>query len=79
MRRPSTTGRSCSPARAGRRRQLAWLAKRNATVVGVGGEVAGARTVVRYAGDDDPEVAAHTEVLVGELVAATWGEGDRGG
>lgn len=58
---------------------LAWLAKRNATVIGVGAEVAGARTVVRYAGDDDPEVAAHTEVLVGELVAATWGEGDRGG
>jgi len=27
---------------------------------------------VRYAGDDDPDVALLTEVLVAEVVAAAW-------
>ena len=51
---------------------LDWLAKRGSTVVGVGAEVPGARAHVRYAGADDAEVAALTEVLVPELVAASW-------
>ncbi len=51
---------------------LEWLAKRGSTVVAVGGEVPGARTTVRYSGDDDPEIAALTEVLVPELIAASW-------
>jgi hypothetical protein len=28
--------------------------------------------IIRYPGDDDPDVARHTEVLVPELLAATW-------
>jgi glutamine---fructose-6-phosphate transaminase (isomerizing) len=51
---------------------LEWLAKRGSTVVAVGAEMPGATATVRYAGDHDPEVAAFTEVLVPELVAATW-------
>jgi glutamine---fructose-6-phosphate transaminase (isomerizing) len=51
---------------------LDWLAKRGSTVVAVGGEVPGARAHVRYVGWDDAEVAALTEVLVPELVAASW-------
>jgi fructoselysine-6-P-deglycase FrlB-like protein len=51
---------------------LDWLAKRGATVVAVGGDVPSARQVVRYQGDDDPDVARHAEVLVAELLAATW-------
>jgi fructoselysine-6-P-deglycase FrlB-like protein len=51
---------------------LEWLAKRAATVVAVGGDVASAAAVIRYAGDDDPAVARHAEVLVAELLAETW-------
>jgi fructoselysine-6-P-deglycase FrlB-like protein len=51
---------------------LEWLAKRGARVVAVGAEVPGAEATVRYAGDDDPVVALHTETLVAELVAASW-------
>ena len=51
---------------------LEWLAKRGSTFVSVGAEVPGARSIVRYEGDDDPDVAAITEVLVPELAAATW-------
>jgi hypothetical protein len=51
---------------------LEWLEKRGSTVVVVGGEVPGSRVTVRYAGDDDPEAAAFTEVLIPELVAAMW-------
>ena len=54
---------------------LEWLAKRGATVVAVGSEVAGAVATVRYEGDDDPELAMHAEVLVPELLAATWWAG----
>ena len=51
---------------------LEWLAKRQSTVVAVGGRLSGARQIVRYAGDDDPDVARYAEVLVPELLAATW-------
>jgi fructoselysine-6-P-deglycase FrlB-like protein len=49
-----------------------WLRQRGSTVVSVGARFREARAFVRYAGDDDPEVAALAEVLVPELVAATW-------
>lgn len=51
---------------------LEWLRKRGSTVVAVGAEVEGAAAVVRYPGDDDPEVALATETLIAELVAARW-------
>jgi glucosamine--fructose-6-phosphate aminotransferase (isomerizing) len=54
---------------------LDWLAKRSATVVAVGPmdeHRPGISRVIRYPGDDDPDVARHTEVLVPELIAATW-------
>ena len=54
---------------------LEWLAKRGSTVVAVGGDLPGARAIVRYAGDDDPEIAAFTEVLVPELLAGSWWAG----
>jgi fructoselysine-6-P-deglycase FrlB-like protein len=49
-----------------------WLTKRGATFVAVGGDIPGARAVIRYPGDEDPDIARHTEVLVAELLAATW-------
>ncbi len=52
---------------------LEWLAKRSATVVSVGADLPGAAAVIRYRGDDDPDVALHAEVLVAELVAAGFG------
>jgi fructoselysine-6-P-deglycase FrlB-like protein len=54
---------------------IEWLAKRRARIVAVGQDVPSASAVVRYAGDDDPLVALHTETLVGELVAAAWWSG----
>jgi glutamine---fructose-6-phosphate transaminase (isomerizing) len=51
---------------------LDWLAKRGATVLAVGADTPGVAAVIRYAGDDDPAVARHAEVLVPELLAATW-------
>jgi fructoselysine-6-P-deglycase FrlB-like protein len=51
---------------------LDWLAKRAATVVAVGADLPGARMSLRYPGDDDPDIARYTEVLVPELLAATW-------
>ena len=50
---------------------LEWLRQRGSTVVSVGAAFREARAVVRYKGDDDPEIAALSEVLVPELVAAT--------
>jgi hypothetical protein len=38
----------------------------------VGADVPGAAQVIRYPGDDDPDVARHAEILVPELLAATW-------
>ncbi|HLO34892.1 MAG TPA: SIS domain-containing protein [Candidatus Deferrimicrobium sp.] len=51
---------------------LGWLTKRGSTVVAVGCDLAAAHRVIRYPGDDDPAVARHAEVLVPELLAATW-------
>lgn len=49
-----------------------WLTQRRSTVVAVGGPFPGSRTEVRYPGEADADVALLTEVLVAELVAATW-------
>lgn len=49
-----------------------WLRRRGSTVVAVGAEVPGATLAVRYEGDDHPDVALYTEIIVGELVAAGW-------
>ena len=56
--------------------QLAeWTIARGSTVVGVGGDVPGAREQLRYPGDADDDVRLLTEVLVPELVAAAaWRE-----
>jgi fructoselysine-6-P-deglycase FrlB-like protein len=51
---------------------LEWLATRGSTVVSVGASVPGAAGTVRYPGDDEPDVACHAEVLVPEIIAATW-------
>lgn len=51
--------------------QLAdWTTSRASTVVGVGGEVTGARYGLRYPGDTDDDVRLLTEVVVAELLAA---------
>ena len=52
-----------------------WMRERGSTTVAVGRSFPGSRCEVRYDGDDDPEVAALTEVLVPELVAARWWAG----
>lgn len=49
-----------------------WMRQRGSTAVAVGGPFDSARQVIRYPGDDDPIVAMLTEVLVAELLAATW-------
>jgi fructoselysine-6-P-deglycase FrlB-like protein len=49
-----------------------WMSSRGSTAVAVGGSFPAAQVTVRYPGDDDPLVALLTEVLVAELVAATW-------
>jgi fructoselysine-6-P-deglycase FrlB-like protein len=51
---------------------LGWLRRRGSTIVAVGADIEGAAAVVRYPGDDDPEVALATETLIAELVAARW-------
>ena len=51
--------------------QLAeWTTARGSTVIGVGGNVAGAQYNLRYPGDADDDVRLLTEVLVPELIAA---------
>ena len=55
-----------------RRRRGRWMRQRGSTVVAVGGPFDGAQQVVRFPGDDDPVVLLLTEVLVAELIAATW-------
>jgi hypothetical protein len=57
---------------------LDWLAKRGSTFVAVRSEVPGAGATVRYAGDDDVDAASYSEVLVPELLAATWWAGTAG-
>lgn len=49
-----------------------WLRRRGSTVVAVGADVPAATLAVRYEGDDAPDVALYTEIIVGELVAAAW-------
>jgi len=49
-----------------------WMASRGSTAVAVGGSFADAGVVVRYPGDEDPVVALLTEIVVAELVAASW-------
>ena len=49
-----------------------WLQRRGSTFVAVGSDLAGAARTIRYPGDDDPDVARFTEVLVPELLAASW-------
>jgi glucosamine 6-phosphate synthetase-like amidotransferase/phosphosugar isomerase protein len=49
-----------------------WMRRRGSTAVAVGADFAAAQSTVRYPGDDDPIVALLTEVLVAELIAATW-------
>lgn len=49
-----------------------WVRQRGSAVLTVGGHVEGERAAVRYAHDDDPDVALLTETLVAELVAAHW-------
>ncbi|MEU2614281.1 SIS domain-containing protein [Micromonospora sp. NPDC007271] len=51
---------------------LDWLRQRQATLLAVGAEVAGAAAVLRYHHDDEPGVRLLTETLVAELVAARW-------
>ncbi|GII61725.1 sigma factor regulator FecR [Sphaerisporangium krabiense] len=49
-----------------------WARRRGSAVLAVGrGAPEGARAI-RYAGDEDPDVALLTETLVAELVAASW-------
>jgi glucosamine--fructose-6-phosphate aminotransferase (isomerizing) len=49
---------------------LEWMASRGSRFAVVGGPLPGAELVVRHPYDDDAEVAALSEVLVAELVAA---------
>jgi fructoselysine-6-P-deglycase FrlB-like protein len=49
---------------------MGWQRERGFGVLAVGGEVEGAAISVRYAGDDDPAVAALAETTVAELLAA---------
>jgi fructoselysine-6-P-deglycase FrlB-like protein len=51
---------------------LDWLQRRGSTFVAVGADVAGAAHSIRYPGDDDPDVARSTEILIPELLAAAW-------
>jgi fructoselysine-6-P-deglycase FrlB-like protein len=51
---------------------LEWLLKRGSTVVAIGGELPGIPATIRYEGDNDFDVAAVTEVLIPELIAASW-------
>jgi fructoselysine-6-P-deglycase FrlB-like protein len=54
------------------RQAVDWLQRRRATFVTVGRDVAGAAMTIHYPGDDDPDVARYSEVLVAELLAASW-------
>ena len=49
-----------------------WVRQRGSTVVAVGGDLKDATAAIRYAHDDDADVALLTETLVAELVAAYW-------
>jgi len=49
---------------------LDWTGQRGSTVVGVGADVPGAATTLRYRHDEDDDVRLLSETLVGELIAA---------
>lgn len=49
-----------------------WLRRRGSTFVAVGRDMPGAAATVRYPGDDVPDVATFSEILVPELLAAAW-------
>lgn len=49
-----------------------WMHERRSTAVAIGGGFPDPAFELRYPGDDDPLVALLTEVLVAELIAATW-------
>jgi len=49
-----------------------WMRERGSKFVAVGADVKDAAVSVRFAGDDNQLIALLTEVLVAELVAATW-------
>jgi fructoselysine-6-P-deglycase FrlB-like protein len=49
-----------------------WLRRRGSTLVAVGGDISGATATVRYSGDADPDLACHAEIVVPEILAATW-------
>ena len=49
---------------------LGWARERGSSILTVGADLPDAKASVRYRGDDDPDVALLTEVLVPELVAA---------
>lgn len=49
-----------------------WMRERGSRFVAVGADVKDAAATVRFVGDDNQLVALLTEVLVAELVAATW-------
>jgi fructoselysine-6-P-deglycase FrlB-like protein len=52
-----------------------WLRRRGSTFVAVGADIPSATATVRYPGDLVPDVAAFTEILVPELLAAAWWAG----
>jgi glutamine---fructose-6-phosphate transaminase (isomerizing) len=55
---------------------MGWARARGSTIVAVGDEADAAAMSIRYPGDDDPDVALLTEVLVPELIAArVWRQG----
>jgi hypothetical protein len=49
-----------------------WMTQRGSTFWSVGGDLPGAARVVRYAGDDDRDVALLAEVTVAELIASAF-------
>lgn len=49
-----------------------WVRQRGAKVLAIGLDVPGARRVIRYRHDEEPDVALVTETLIAELVAAQW-------
>jgi fructoselysine-6-P-deglycase FrlB-like protein len=51
---------------------LDWMAQRGSRFASIGRELPGAELTIRFPGDERDEVAALTEVLVGELVADHW-------
>jgi fructoselysine-6-P-deglycase FrlB-like protein len=56
---------------------LDWMAQRGSRFAAIGRDLPGAELTLRFRGDTDDSVAALTEVLAGELVAAHWFAQDR--